>query len=304
MSRNRIFSKPFDLVHSILYSEFPEEYLRSIGVPGKFVKKISRRVHLKDGTRGEMDSAFILEPDDEILFEKVASGLEHQSTAVGDEKLTKFGDYDIQLVVDENLPTFLMVASHLDRDESMQELVRSPSDITRIYFLNLGKENICERLSSVKEILHNNKHFTTEDALNLGIIALYAPRDHACEITEEVVNIYLEIVDDLDLDLESCLYSAITIMIDAFFDDENDYRRLKDMMDNKTSGESKHISEAHKSTIESLNYALEDLDETKSELDETNSKLDKTNSDLDMANDKIRDLEAEVKRLTEELNSK
>ena len=278
MSRNRIFSKPFDLVHSILYSEFPEEYLRSIGVPGKFVKKISRRVHLKDGKRGEMDSAFILEPDDEILFEKVASGLEHQSTAVGDEKLTKFGDYDIQLVVDENLPTFLMVASHLDRDESMQELVRSPSDITQLYCLDLGKENICERLSSVKEILHNNKHFTTEDALNLGIIALYAPRDHACEITEEVVNIYLEIVDDLDL--ESCLYSAITIMIDAFFDDENDYRRLKDMMDNKTSGESKHISEAHKSTIESLSYALEDLDETKSELDETNSDLDMANVEL------------------------
>ena len=195
-----------------------------------------------------------------------------------------------------------MVASHLDRDESLQELERSPSDITQLYFLDLGKENICERLSSVKEILHNNKHFTTEDALNLGIIALYAPRDHACEITEEVVNIYLEIVDDLDL--ESCLYSAITIMIDAFFDDENDYRRLKDMMDNKTSGESKHISEAHKSTIESLNYALEDLDVANSKLDETNSKLEKTNSDLDIANDKIRDLEAEVKRLTEELNSK
>ncbi len=31
-------------------------------------------------------------------------------------------------------------------------------------------------------------------------------------------------------------------------------------MDNNTSGESKHISEAHKSTIESLNYAREDLD--------------------------------------------
>ena len=31
-------------------------------------------------------------------------------------------------------------------------------------------------------------------------------------------------------------------------------------MDNNTSGESKHISEAHKSIIESLNYAREDLD--------------------------------------------
>lgn len=304
MNRKRKFVKPFDLVHSILYNEFPEEYLRSIGVPRKFVKKINRRVHLKDGTLGEMDSAFILEPDNEILFEKVASGLEHQSTAVGDVKLTKFGDYDIQLVVDENLPTFLMVASHLDMDESIQELVRSPSDITRLYFLNLDKENIYERLSSLKEKIHNNKQFTTEDALNLGIITLYAPRDHACEITEEVVNIYLKIVDDFDLDLESCLYSAITIMIDAFFDDENDYRRLTDMMDNKTSRESKHISEAHKSTIESLNYAREDLNIAYSKLKETNSKLDKTNSDLDKANEKIRDLEAEVKRLTEELNSK
>lgn len=35
MNRERKFSKPFDICHSIMYNEFPEEYLEEIGVPGK-----------------------------------------------------------------------------------------------------------------------------------------------------------------------------------------------------------------------------------------------------------------------------
>lgn len=44
MTRLRKFSKPFDLCHSIMFEEFPMEYTKTIGVPGKFVKKINRRV--------------------------------------------------------------------------------------------------------------------------------------------------------------------------------------------------------------------------------------------------------------------
>ena len=72
MIRKRKFSKPFDLSHSILFNEFPNEYTSTIGVPGKFVEKCNRRVHLKDGTSGEMDSAFIADSDNRILFERVA----------------------------------------------------------------------------------------------------------------------------------------------------------------------------------------------------------------------------------------
>ena len=39
MSRKRKFSKPFDLCHSILFNEFPKEYVSTIGVPGNFVKE-------------------------------------------------------------------------------------------------------------------------------------------------------------------------------------------------------------------------------------------------------------------------
>lgn len=98
-----------------------------------------------------MDSAYIAKPDYRILFEKVAVALEHQSIPVGDSKLHMIGNYDVQLVVDQHLPTLMVVASHLNEEKSKNKLIRSPSDITKLYFLNLGEKNITKRLNKVKK---------------------------------------------------------------------------------------------------------------------------------------------------------
>lgn len=294
MERNKIHSKHFDLGHTIMFNEFPVEYTKTIGIPGKFVEKINKRVHLKDGTGGEMDSAFILDPDGEILHERVASCLEHQSTPVGPLKLNKFGDYDIQLVSDENLPTLLIVASHLNPEESKNMLIRSPSDITQLYFLDLGEENICKRLNTVSKIIENNQYLSTENALNLGVILLYAPRKHAHKITEKVTNLYVKIVKDLEFKMEYCLYSVITILIDAYFDDENEYRRMINMVEKDTSNETKEaFAETKKSLMDSIQWTKEDLAIA-------NEKIDK----LEAENSRIPELEAEIERLTAKLNGK
>ena len=304
MSRKRKFAKPFDLGHVILLNDYPKIYTKSIGVPGKFVKKINRRVHLKDGTGGEMDSAYLADPDYRLLFEKAAVCLEHQSLPVGDEKLYKIGDYDIQLVVDEHLPTLIAIASKEDVRKSKRLLKRTPSDLTELYYLDLGEENIRKRLSTVKKIIDSNQYLTDENALNLGIIALYAPTAHACEITEEVVNLYQKVADSLDVKMQSCLYSLLSVMIDAYFDEENEYRRLMKMIDEKTSSESKYISGAQEAILESLRYAKEDLDiangklaKTNDELAKTNDKLIKSNGDLAKSQAKIAELEAEIEKL-------
>ena len=289
--RKKIFAMPFDLGHDTMFSEFPVEYTRTIGVPGTFVKKINRRVRLKDGTTGEMDSAFILDPDGKILKERVAACLEHQSIPVSLTKLKKIGHYDIQLVSDENLATLMIIASHCSPEESKNKLIRSPSDSIKLYFLDLGEENICKRLSTVTEIIENNGEISTETALNLGVIVLYAPREHACEITEKVVNLYIKIADDLDFKMEYCLYSVISMMLDAYFDDENEYKRLIDLIDKKTSPDTKEAFTAtQKSLMESLEWTKEDLANAQ--------------DDLKIANGKIEELENEVARLTAELNGK
>ena len=311
MKREKKFTKHFDLSHSIMYHDYPHIYTKNIDVPGEFVKKINRRVHLKDGTGGEMDSAYIAKPDNKILFEVVAVGLEHQSKPVDPFKLTKFGDYDIQMVSDENLPTLLAVASHLNPKKSENILIRSPSDITQLYFLDLGKENICQRLNRVKEIINNNKKLSDEDALDLGIILIYAPREHAYEITYTIVDLYLKVVNDLDLKMEKCLYSVITILTDAYIDDEKEYRRLTNMIDNKTSQEVKSLFEAHKATLDTLKWKEEDLAEAnqnlaekQEELAETSQNLAEKQEELVEANDTITRLKKENQMLKEQLNAK
>lgn len=80
MKRKRVHYKQFDLSHSIMFNDFPEAYTKALGVPGVFVKKINRRVHLKDGRSGEMDSAYIANPDGTLLLTQSAVILEHQTT--------------------------------------------------------------------------------------------------------------------------------------------------------------------------------------------------------------------------------
>ena len=77
MVRKRKFAKHFDLAHSLMFNAYPSQYTKTLGVPGEYVKRINQRVHLKNGSTGKMDSAYIADPDDKILFERVATALEH-----------------------------------------------------------------------------------------------------------------------------------------------------------------------------------------------------------------------------------
>ena len=311
MIRKRKFKKHFDLAHSIMFSDYPLEYTQALGVPGVFNRKINRRVHLKNGSIGEMDSAYIADPDNKILFERVATALEHQSNPISSSKLSKIGDYDIQLVADENLPTFIVIASHINEEKSKKILVRSPSDITKLYFLDLGEEIITKKLNTVSKIINNNQNLSIENALNLGIIVLYTQRYQACKITEEVVKLYLKISKNLNFKIERVLYSVIVIMIDAYFDDENKYQELIHMMEKNTTQKTKQEFESQEYFIESLEYAKEDIEilkkqrkEDKKQLEEKNKTIEEKDKTIEEANGKITDLEAEIQILKEKIYGK
>ncbi|SDA52346.1 hypothetical protein [Methanobrevibacter millerae] len=326
VGRKREYYMQFDAAHTFMFNEYPAEYIKTIGVPGHFVRFSNRKVLLNNGITGFMDSAFILDPDGEILTERVAACLEHQSTPVDQEKLEKMGDYDIQLVSDENLPTLIIVASHLSSRKSKTILRRSPSDVTILYFLDLGEKDNRRRLTRLSKLIENNQHLTTEDALNLGVILLYAPRECACEITEKVVNLYLAIHDDLDRKMEKCLYSVFSVLIDAFFDDETEYRRLMDMVNGITSKEAiDEFDATAKSFMERIEWTEEELARSNamvhelgvensglktknSELGVENSGLKAKNSELGVENSGLKvenaELKAEVARLTAALNGK
>jgi len=294
MKRKKKYKDPFDSCHNIMFNEYPLEYTNNLGIPGEFIKKIDCKVDLKDSSRGQMDSAYVAKADNELLFENVAVNLEHQSYPVDDKKLNQIGKYDIQLVVNENLPTFMVVTSHLDKKLSKNLLKRSPSNILKLYFLNLDEKNICQRLNRIEKIINNNKNLTTEDLLNLGIIGLYAPRDKASEIIKRIVNLYVKIVNNLDRQMEYVLYSVLNYLIDAFTVDEKEYKRMINMIDKNTSNES--VEE-----FESIKCSRRDLMNVKEELSDTKEELSDAKEALSNSEDKIASLEEEVERLRNQL---
>ena len=306
--REKKFPKPFDLCHGIMFNGAPERYTYLIGALGIYVEKINRRVHLKDGTCGEMDSAYIADPDYELLFERVAVDLEHMSIPVRQPKMDKIGDYDVQLNAEHHLPTLITIASHVPKEKSVTLLVRSPSDITMPYFLDLGEEKIDEKLNNARKKINNNDE--DFDALDLGVIAEYAPRHRACEIMGEVIELYVQIVDDLDFNTNLILYSVFIILIDAYFDDEEEYRRYMNMLENNTKKEVIESFSPFEGFRESLEYANERISELEAENSRI-SELEAENSELVAENSRISELEAEnselvakIVMLENQLNSK
>ena len=109
--------------------------------------------------------------------------------------------------------------------------------------------------------------------------------------------LYGEIADRLSQKMESALYSVLYAMVDAYFDDKNEYWRVINMLKEKTSQESVE-------RFESLDIAQNKI----SELEKANASANGKISDLEdayaSANDKINDLEDEIRHLKSQLNDK
>ncbi len=237
MARKKKIHHPFDFAFGILFNEFPKELHENLDIPGIFRRKSNVKVRLKDGTKLEMDASYVVDPDYERLFVPAVVILEHQSKEVSISKIKIIGYYETQKIADERLPSLNVIASHLSPEKSVQEFERTPTSITKLLFLDLGAEDNQKRLNMLKnKINYNEEHLTVKEALNLGIVAIFAQRETAREVTRQVIELYLKI-EVIPKKLEYTLYSVLYAMIDAYFADEKEYEELINMINNETADE-------------------------------------------------------------------
>lgn len=296
MCRKHRIDKPYDFAYRIMHNEFPQELHNQLKIPGKFKRKSNVKVHMNDGRILEMDSAYIVEPDYKEIFEPMAVNCEHQSGPVDLEKIKIIGYYGIQQMHDENLPQLSVIASHIEKEKHVQMYQRSPSDIVQLYFLDLGWEDNKKRLNNLNYIINQQDCLSDEDALNIGIIPLFAPRDCACEITEKSIVLYGNVVSMLSQRMKFTLYSVLHVLTDAFFDDENEFRRVMTMLDEKSDPE----------TVErfvTLDLAFKDRDEAFRSRDDAFKDRDDALNKVKIANARISELEKENNELKNQLKN-
>lgn len=80
--------------------------------------------------------------------------------------------------------------------------------------------------------------------------------------------------------MENCLYSVITILIDAYIDDEKTYRRLINMIKNNTSPEVEPLYETKKALLKSLKWKEEDLTAANKSIAEKDKNLAEANATI------------------------
>ena len=253
MKHIRKNSNPFNDAIGLMLSEFPKEFHKTANIPGIFKQKTSNRYVYSNGRIiGIMDFSCIVGPDNKLIHEQTVVNIEHQSTPVDENKLKQMAKYAIQQIHDENLPQLTVVISNIETEKHSHEYHISPSLSVKPYYIEFSEEDIEKRLSKIKTEIHNNKPLNNEDALNLGIIAIFAPRHKAQEIIEEIVELYIKISKKLSQRMELTLYDTISQMIDAYSKEDEDYRRLINMITCNTSEKTKEESETIK-TLRELN---------------------------------------------------
>ena len=304
MARKKKIHHPFDFAFGVLYNEFPKELHENLDIPGIFRRKSNVKVRLKDGTKLEMDASYVVDPDYVRLFWPAVVILEHQSKEVDIPKIQTIGYYETQKIADERLPSLNVIASHLSPEKSVQEFERTPTSITKLLFLDLGAEDNQKRLNILKnKINYNEEHLTINEALNLGIVAIFAQRETAREVTRQVIELYLKI-EVIPKKLEYTLYSVLYAMIDAYFVDEKEYEELINMINNETADE---VIGRFETEIISQNKIIElekELNEVIIRADSEAIRADSEASRADNAEAEILRLKNEIKMLKNQLNSK
>ena len=297
-------NNPYDFAFGVMYNEYPKEFHEELNIPGIFKRKSNVKVRLKDGRRLEMDASYVVDPDFKVLFEPAVVDLEHQSTPVDMPKIKIIGDYNIQQIADERLPPLNVIASHLNEEKSIREFERTPTSTTKLMFLNLGRQDNKKRLNTLSNIIKNHEeHLTIGNALNLGIIVLFAPRDSACEITRQIVELYNKIKNK-PKKLEYTLYSVICTMIDAYFDDDEEFKELIDMINNETGEDVVGRFETEIISQNKLIELGEKLDVMSAEKDAADAENVRLKAEKDALDNRITQLQDTIKELENQLRLK
>ena len=285
MTRERQIAHPFDRGFNLVFENFLKEQTKSLGVPGIFVKKLQRKVTLPDGSQREMDAPYIADPDFEKLFERAIVLLEQEKMTVTQNRIVLFSDYKINVVSEEKLPILLAVASQHDKSKSVSEYTRAITDVTKLYFLDLGELNNWERLNTVRNKTRFNR-VDVELGLHLANVILFPPIGCEKQRFREALYHYLKC--DIPSDgLSHVLYFVFKFMADAHIDDEVEYMKINNLIDEKANSEDVEafysLEQSLKDSMEVLehNNALykEKYDSLSADYDETKSELNKISAD-------------------------
>ena len=285
MTRKRKVYHPYDFASTVNYDEFPKESLLSLGVPGKFEKRLSRKVHVRS-IEDEADAIYIAQADGKELKQRSTVVLENLSKKMDYKKGTTMGRYVKHAHLQTSLPVFPVVASKYNHITEEKYYEIDPRILMNPFLLNLDEEYTRKKLNNVKNKLNNSNELSVETGMDLCNAIIYAPPNQEIETLNEAIDYYLgfEIKNPR---LRFALFSSFYCMTDAYIDDENEFEELIEMIKQKQTPETLDNLTTLVNSQNNLALARELLAEKDDEIAEQNKTITEQNTEIAEQNKKL-----------------
>ena len=295
LKRVREINNPFDLAFRMLFNALPEEVHIAFGLPGIFDEKIGDNIFDEKSVK-EADAPYKVKPDNKSLFRAIIINIEHQSTPLTPEKLEAIESYEHYLESSYNLYVLIVIASHLYGPDSLVEIEVTNSHIIRPLFVDVSEENLKQRLSTVTDKVLNGEEITSLDIANLAIVAIFAPRDIADDLTEKVVELFKKI-EEFPPNTEKVLYNILRVLIDAYFDNVEEYNRMMEMLNENTNEDIIAESEIYKMLLRDIKYYQNIAQKKEAKVSKIANNMERVKAEKNEIEAENRELKAKIAEL-------
>ena len=262
-----------------IMSEKLHKYLK---LPGKFVRNYSTRLIRRDGSERDMDWLMLVEPDNEILFEKILINVEFQSSYVDKEKIKTIADYRDYSKTYYGLPVLTVIVIMDGFELSELEYSRVSSDILKPTYIRMERDEQIERLNNIEGKILNHNNLSDDEALDIVFLPMFSPKDKAEFVTEKIARLFVE---DKSLTgmFRSDIATALSIMVMKYFGVSAKAKELLEMMKPEVvNSRLRDVVEFEVDYIKrSLEHELSEKDEVISEKNDVISQKEKVISQKD-----------------------
>jgi len=302
MIKEDVNPHPHNFVSIVNGHKFPMTNKEVLEIPGIFKSNESIYANTNDGKLIFLDQLIRLYPDGEKVIRELASNIEYHIGILSPAKKGTLLDYNISVESMFKIPCFHVVATDYDYGTDKECMIVDGSAILVLYRL-FDEKRLYETLNRLSNIDYTKQAMTEYDFIEWTHCIAFAKGDYAKDYLEKSAEFFTRI-EKIDYEYQKCLHLSLKVMIKAFFEDEEDVRRLLTMITKairienveNVCGEELFVKK-HEAAV---NFFKNEVTELKNEVTEMKKEIAEKDEEIAEKDEENLRLKEEIKKLKDQ----
>ena len=285
---------------------YPISVHKVLELPGEFKNIEDTAVFIFDEPAKQADHVEKILPDGKMVKRESVSTVEQQTGKLSPSKVNDIYIYCLYYTIHHKRPCYAIVVTDYDYGKDYEDYEVDGFSF-RIYFRTFNREKIYEMLNRLKRKDYNNEELSNEDYFRLICCLIFAKKEFAKDIIEEIVKLFATI-EKISYNHQINLHLALKMMIKFRFGDDLNKKEELLIMITKSVHESQYEKingyEVEQKSLEELkkDFAQQKI-ELETKLENIKNKNIQQENELKNIKNKNIQQENEIKKLKKTLKN-